>query len=402
MSDFAHSAGSQAVVAPGVPMMSFFDGIMSDVLKTGCVRLFDAGASDIRIQSDDFVFAYINRAWVRVSDRRLEDGEVRLLIPEFYRSHAALGILGDGTPLDFELTIQPDPIGNPDFTLRCRANISRARVGNVSEGFSIVLRTIPGLPREWSSLQIEDEITENFFPSQGLVLVIGITGSGKSTLLSSAMRYRIETLKAPVAIGSYEEPIEYIYPRLPRGEMPEVSQSQIGTQLSSFDLVAPNVLRRKFDVVLVGEMRDKKSVETAVQVSDTGHATYATLHAETPATAFPRIIGEFPYDSQPSIANKLLDNTKLIVAQKIVPTTRGKGMAFRSWCVFDRALKEELRMHEHFQWSKLIRERMEAGRSSFEHRALPAFRDGILDMDGFMAVSGMNRREAAAFIEANP
>lgn len=386
----------------GIPQLAISSGIMMDVIKAGCVSLFEAGASDIRIQSDDYVFAYLNRRWVRVSDRRLEDGEVRLLIPDFYKSHSALGILGDGAPLDFELTIQPDPVNRPSYTLRCRANISRGRIGNVAEGFSIVLRTIPGLPREWSTMGIEDDITENFFPTQGLVLVIGITGSGKSTLLSSAMRYRIQSIGSPVAIGTYEDPIEYIYPRLPDGKMPEVAQIQVGTQLADFKLVAPNVLRRKFDVVIVGEMRDKLSVETAIQVADTGHATYATLHAETPATAFPRVIGEFPYDSQPSIATKLLDNTRLIVAQKIVPTTQGKGMAFRSWCVFDRSLKEELRSCEHFQWSSKIRARMDANGSSFEQRALPAYREGILDMDGFMAVSGMNLREARDFMEANP
>jgi defect in organelle trafficking protein DotB len=383
------------------PQIDFSSGMLTDVIASGAAALFKANASDIRIQSDDYVFAYINRRWERASDRRLDDGEMRALVNFFYKSMAGLGILGDGRPLDFELTLQPDK-DNPDETLRCRANVTRSRVGNVSDGISIVLRTIPTLPAKWEDLKIEDEITESFFPAQGLVLVIGITGSGKSTLLSSSVRYRIEKMGKPIAIGTYEDPVEYVYPRLPGGEMPEVAQVQLKSHLAEFNLVSPNVLRRKYDVVLIGEMRDKESVETGLLVADTGHATYGTLHAETPASAIARIISEFPFDAQPSIATKILDNTRMIVAQKIERTKEGKGLAFRSWCVFDRALKETLGEHPYPQWSRLIRERMRRDGSTFEQRALPALRAGIIDNDAFMHISGMNHREAREFLEANP
>lgn len=384
-----------------VPQLMFTQGMLTDVLSAGAASLFHAGASDIRIQSDDYVFAYINRRWERASDRRLDDGEMRTITSFLYKSMSGLGILGDGVPLDFEVTLQPNR-DNPDDILRCRANITRSRVGHVGDGISIVLRTIPTLPIKWEDLNIEPDITENFFPSQGLVLVIGITGSGKSTLLSSSIRYRIETLGQPIAIGSYEDPVEYVYPRLPGGRMPEVAQIQLKSHLKEFSLVSPNVLRRKYDVVLIGEMRDRESVETGLLVSDTGHATYGTLHAETPASAIARIISEFPFDAQPAIATKLLDNTRMIVAQKIERTTSGKGLAFRSWCVFDRALKEQLGEHPYPQWSRLIRERMRLDGSTFEQRALPALRQGIIDFDAFMRIAGMNHREARQFLEANP
>lgn len=382
------------------PILHFQSGNLMDVLESGCAQLFDAGASDIRIQSDDFVFAYINRTWMKASDRRLDDGELRAIVSAFFKSQSGLGLLGEGVPLDFELTLQPDK-DDPDVLLRCRANVTRSRVGNVSDGVSIVLRTIPSLPRRWEDLGIEPEITDAFFPSQGLVMVIGITGSGKSTLLSSSIRYRIESMGQSVAIGTYEDPVEYVFPRLPGGKMPEVSQVQLRSHLAKFDLVSPNVLRRKFDVVLIGEMRDKESVETGLLVSDTGHATYATLHAETPATAFPRIINEFPYDSQPSIATKLLDNTRMVVAQKIERTVEGKGLAFRSWCAFDRDLKEELGAVPYHEWPRKIRERMAREGSTFEHRALGPLRAGVIDLDAFKRLSGMNTREAADFVEAN-
>lgn len=383
-----------------IPKIDISSGYVVDVVSKGAKDLFDARASDIRIQSDDYIFAYIDRVWVPVSSRRLDDGQVKLLISSFYKSQSGLGLLGEGRPLDFELTLQPDP-NDPDVTIRCRANVTRCRVGNVADGASIILRTIPGLPVKWDDLNIEPEITDAFFPAQGLVIVIGVTGSGKSTLLSSSIRRRQETMQVPVAIGTFEDPVEYVYPRLSGGLMPEVSQVQVHTHLKEFGLVSPNILRRKFDVVVIGEMRDRQSVETGVMVADTGHATYATLHTETPATAFGRIISEFPYDAQPSIATKILENTRLIVAQKIVRTVEGKGLAFRSWCAIDRNLKEAMAERPHFDWSKMVRDRMRADKTTFEDRALGPYRQGVISLDTFMALASMNKREAEVYLEAN-
>lgn len=381
------------------PLMVALDGNVCSQVIRAAEMLFQHGASDIRIQSDDYIFAYIDRVWVRRSERRMDDGEMRALVSFLYRGQGGLGILGDGKPLDFEAVMQPDPDTDPDRVLRCRANITASRVGIEANGVSIVLRTIPGLPRKWVDMNVEPEITESFFPSQGLVLVVGITGSGKSTILSSSVRYRIEDIKKPVAIVLYEDPTEYIFPRLPCGSMPEVSQVQIGRNLAEFSMVSPNVLRRKADVVMIGEMRDKASIETAMVVADTGHATYGTLHAETPATAFTRVISEFPVEQQPAIATKMLDNIRVIVAQKIETDVTGKPLALRSWCVFDRALKYALADHPFPQWSRLIREHMTRLRTTFEDRAFPYYRDGRIDLDGFMRFSSFNHAEAKAYLK---
>lgn len=376
------------------------DGDVCIQLIRGAEELFKLGASDIRIQSDDFIFAYINRTWVKSSNRRLEDGEIRAIVCYLYSGQSGLGLLGDGKPLDFEAVMQPDPDNDPDRTLRCRSNITASRVGIVANGISIVLRTIPDLPMKWDSMNVEPEITEAFFPSQGLCLVVGITGSGKSTFLSSSVRYRIEVIKKPIAIGTYEDPVEYVFTRLPLGGMPEVAQIQIGRNLAEFGLVAPNVLRRKYDVVLVGEMRDKPSIETAMLIADSGHATYGTLHAETPATAFTRVISEFPVEQQPAVATKMLENIRIIVAQKIERTIAGKGLAVRSWCVFDRELKEELGDQPYPKWARMIRNHMNKRGTSFDERSWTLLRDGVIDLDAFTRLSGMNLREARDFLSA--
>lgn len=401
--------------AAPVPMIDLSAGLLLNVIDGGVDSLFAAGASDITIQSDDFLWAYINRRHVQVTNRRLDDGEVAGIVRHLYGSDGVFGMLGAGQGIDFEVDIRPRLDSSrddfdPDYSVRCRVNVTSCRVGNASNGYSITMRTIPGIPPAFESLNLPAEIAENFFPSQGLVFVVGITGSGKSTLLAAHNRARLENTANPVKIGTYEDPIEFVYPRLPMvqgdvssaaARMPEVSQVQVGTHLKDFAFAAPNALRRKFDVLIMGEMRDRESVETGLLLAATGHATYATLHCETPAEAVARVVSEFPYDAQPAVANKLLSNLRLVVAQKIERDVNGKGRAFRSWCIFDQAFKAELFEHQHQNWGRLIGARMKQGGSTFAQQAFGPLMKGEITEEAFANIAGFNPVEARQYIAAN-
>lgn len=403
----------QANMTAQAPMIDLNAGPLFEMVDRGIDALFRAGASDITLQSDDYIWAYINRRHTCVSTRRLDDGDLTMLTTHYYPGgESGLAILGSGVPLDPEVTIRPrlDPNlqdYDPDYVVRCRANITKCRVSSVASGISITLRTIPGLPPRIDSLQLPADVVDNLFPSQGLVLVVGITGSGKSTLLAAANRHRLEQEDDPVKILTIEDPIEFIYPRLPskteqggppRPRMPEVSQVQLHSHLNSFALAAPNVLRRKGDVIVMGEMRDRESVETGLLLAATGHCTYATVHCETPAEVIGRIVSEFPYDSQPSVANKLLDNLRLVVAQKIDRDESGKGRAFRSWCVFDQAFKAALAETPFPQWARQIRERMVSRKHDFASQALEVLRAGQINQATFARVAGFNPTETRDYL----
>lgn len=388
-------------------MIDFSAGPLIRQFERGMDALFSAGASDVTVQSDDYIWAYIDRQHVQASTRRLEDGEANQLVRAlFHGGDSAFGLLGSGKALDFEAIIRPRmDEGDLDYMVRCRANVTRSRVGGVASGVSITLRTIPGLPPKLEALGLPVDIVENLFPSQGLILVVGITGSGKSTLLASCNRERLENASRPVKIMTVEDPIEFVYSRLPsmgveRGvaRMPEVSQIQIGEHLREFSLVAPNILRRKGDVIVMGEMRDPESVTTGLLLSQTGHATYATLHCETPAEAIGRIVTEFPVEAQAGVANKLLGSLRLIVAQKIVRDAAGVGRAFRSWCVFDQSFKAQLYEHPYQVWARMITQRLEDKAQTFARQALPMYRSGQLLIEGFSDVAGFNPAETRAFL----
>ena len=398
----------EAARAMSHPMIDFTGGDLHSAFERGVDALFAAGASDITVQSDDYIWAYINRRHVQASTRRLEDGEVSALLRKMYGSEGAFGILGSGSALDFEATIrarmdESRPDYDPDYSVRCRANATRARVAGVANGTSITLRTIPGLPPKIEDLNLPENIVQTIFPTQGLVLVVGITGSGKSTLLAACNRARLENAERPVKIMTVEDPIEFVYARLPSqtpgtARMPEISQVQIGTHMREFAAVAPNILRRKGDVIIMGEMRDAESVSTGLLLAQTGHATYATLHCETPAEAIARVVTEFPEDAQPGVATKLLGDLRLIVAQKIVRDRSGKGRAFRSWCVFDQDLKTRLAEHPYPMWARMITKELQAKGQSFADQARQALIDGLISEQTFAEVAGFNPLEARKYL----
>jgi defect-in-organelle-trafficking protein DotB len=399
-----------------LPIINLSGVAIIKAIDQGIDELFQHGVSDITIQADDYIWAYHGRIHKCVSTRRLDESEVSSLVRHYYKSDGAFGMLGSGQPLDFEVEIRPkvhDTPPDPDYLVRCRVNVTRCRVAGVADASSITLRTIPGLPPRLSDLNLEKEITETLFPAQGLVLIVGETGSGKSTLLAAANRQRQERVDKPVKILTFEDPIEFVYARLPvwseekklpgppvKPRMPEVSQVQIGRHLKSFDDVTRNILRRKADVIVMGEMRDRVSVETGLLLAQTGHATYGTLHCETPAQAIPRVISEFETEAQPSVANKLLDSLRLVVAQKIVADTKGKGRAFRSWIVFDHKLKMRMTEIPFAKWSNFLTEHMSKSGADFASQASAACLAGEISNEAFGYVAGFNPLEVREYFAA--
>jgi defect-in-organelle-trafficking protein DotB len=370
-----------------------FDATTFDDMLAWAVTV---GASDLKIQSGDHVCAHIYGRWTPVTKRRLENAEVEFILSTKY-GPTAVSRLDQGESLDFRLSA----VKTLDNVLGFRANATRSRVGALARGISITARAIPGLPPKWDSLGIEPELDEAFFPEYGLILVVGVTGSGKSTLMASSVRQRLEG-ELPVSVGTYEDPVEFTYGDLGMGRMPLVSQVEIGlgSDLRAFDRAGPNAMRRKFDVIIAGELRDRQSIEAGLELASTGHAVLATLHVETPAQAVDRIVSFFPYDAQPAVASKLRSVLRVVVAQKLARTTQGKRTAIRSWLVFDREVKDKMGSAPYHEWPRLLSSVVRERGSAFEQRAVELLRSGVIDLGTFCAVSEMTRREAQAYIDA--
>ncbi|MCX8016553.1 MAG: ATPase, T2SS/T4P/T4SS family [Rhodocyclaceae bacterium] len=372
-------------------------GFTREDFKEFIARIYALGASDIKIQSNDFVWADINRRWQPITSRRLEPNEVQRALV-MLNDQSALGLVNGGDPVDDRVDLALDTRNIREF----RLNATGAMVAGVRDGITITLRAIPSEIPTLERLGIEQEIVDNFFPRYGLILVVGTTGSGKSTLLAASLRHRLVNRRHdPVAIGTYEDPIEYGLKGLAQGHMPEPTQVAIGPgrHIREWERVGPNAMRRRLDVIWMGEIRDIESARTGLELARTGHAVMSTLHVDTPAEAFDRLIKFFPKEVQESEAYAILSQLRMIVAQKLARTTDGSKMAFRSWIVLDRATKDRLAQEDYSRWAMIVRDIVRERGNDFETSALAALKQGLITGETFREVAGLTPAEARAYVE---
>lgn len=354
------------------------------------------GVSDITISSDDHIWVKASKSYARVTSRLIGAVEVELILSILYGA-TGYGILSSGEALDWSVSAKV----SRDEVLYFRGNATPTRVAAVDKGIQITLRPIPGIPPRLADLGIESDITDNLFPAYGLVLVVGTTGSGKSTLIAASNRERLEVhTDRPVKIITFEDPIEFPLNGITES-MPQPSQVEIGRgrHLNGFAQAGPNAMRRSADVILMGEMRDRETVEVGFEMSMTGHAVYSTLHVDTPAEVFDRMVSYFPVDGQPAAANKLLSVSRIFVAQKLARGVDGKVRAFRSWLVMDREVRARLGALSYDKWAQEARQIMRERRTDFDTAVLRSYAEGQISDRVAMEVANLTRREFEGELE---
>jgi len=201
------------------------------------------------------------------------------------------------------------------------AGLGRFRVNIFSQrgSMSMVFRVIPfGVPTV-AELNLPPVIQKIAMESRGLVLVTGATGSGKSTTLASIIDY-INTQRT-LHIITVEDPIEFLH----RDKKSIINQREIGSDTENFPTALKYALRQDPDVILVGEMRDLETVETAMHAAETGHLVLATLHTIDAPESINRIISVFPPHQHRQIRAQLSGVLRAVISQRLVPRADGKG-----------------------------------------------------------------------------
>jgi twitching motility protein PilT len=184
---------------------------------------------------------------------------------------------------------------------------------------SAVYRLIPYEIRGFGELGLPGIIEKLCDKPRGLVLCTGPTGSGKSTTLA-AMIDKVNR-ERPVHIVTIEDPIEYLHTH----KKAEVNQRELHSDTHSFANALRSVLREDPDVVLIGEMRDLETIESAIRIAETGHLTFATLHTNSAAQTIHRIVDVFPDHQQPQVRAQLSLILEGILCQSLLPRSDGKG-----------------------------------------------------------------------------
>ena len=195
---------------------------------------------------------------------------------------------------------------------RCRAHLFLQQ-GQPSIAIRLLAEGIPGI----ETLGLPEVVHTFADFSKGLVLVTGETGSGKSTTLASLIDHINH--RRPVHVITLEDPIEYLY----QPDLALINQREIGRDTLNFATGLRSALREDPDVLLVGEMRDLETVETAILAAETGHLVFATLHTGSAVEAIDRIVNVFPEGRQPLIRTTLSMTLKAVLSQRLLPRKGG-------------------------------------------------------------------------------
>jgi twitching motility protein PilT len=265
-----------------------------------------AGASDIHLKAGLPPMFRVDGSLVPLKDaRRLPPEEI---------ARMSLGIMNDYQKEKYKQTNEVDLAYGVPGLGRFRVNIFQQR-GTLG----VVLRVIPFKIQTIESLMLPKVLEKVAGEQRGLVLVTGTTGSGKSTTLA-AMIDHINTTET-CHIMTIEDPIEFLI----RDKRSIVNQREVGVDTMSFGQALKSALRQDPDVILVGEMRDLETIETALTAAETGHLVMSTLHTLDATETVNRIISAFPPYQQKQVRLQLGSVLKAVVSQRLVPRSDGKG-----------------------------------------------------------------------------
>jgi twitching motility protein PilU len=225
---------------------------------------------------------------------------------------------------------------------------------------SIVARNIKlDIPR-FEDLKLPAVLLETIMLKQGLMLFVGATASGKSTSLAALIDYRNRNSSGHIV--TIEDPIEYIH----RHKRSIINQREVGVDTRSFHAALKNTLRQAPDVVLIGEIRDRETMEHALAFADTGHLVISTLHAHNAHQALDRIINFFPEERRAQLLHDLGNNLKAFVSQRLVRTRDGQRRAAVEVMLGTPTIADLIRSNEFADLKGIMEKSAELGMQTFD------------------------------------
>ena len=337
----------------------------------------ESGASDVALQTGSPAFVEIDGKLRRATAAALGRTEMEMLVEGLF-NETGVSILRSGEAIDCSKTVQRDRLRRRRF----RVNISPAEVDH-SFAVSIALRVMPEAVPTLDELAIEAGIVEAWELCAGLTLVTGVPGSGKSTLLAAGTRRLLETGSG--RIQSFEAPIEYVFDGI-GGDGALMSSAEIPRHFRTFAEGLRSSLRRRPAAVLVGEARDRETVEAVVRAADYGIAVYSTAHTTGVAATIRRLLAEFPAEERDERGAALVDVLHMVVTQVLAANPGGGRTALREWLVFDSELKSALLERPQREWPVLISERLADRGTHLVGAAKRAFDEGSLGRSDYLRI----------------
>ena len=350
------------------------------------------GASDIAFQTGSPAFVEIDGRLVRATGAAL-DGAVMGRLCELLHDATGEGLLRAGRAIDCSHTV----VLGRGLSQRFRCNLAPVQ-GAGGFAVNITLRVLPGRPPSFAELGIEDEIVRSWDLCRGLTLVTGVPGSGKSTLLAAGTRRLLE--RGAGRIQSYEAPIEYVFDGIAT-DTALMSSAEIPRHFPSFAEGLRSSLRRRPAAVVVGEARDRETVDAVVRAADYGIAVFSTAHTVGVAATVRRLLAEFPTHERAERGAALIDAMTLVVTQVLLPNPKGGRTALREWLVFDAGLKAALLESRRQAWPAKIAAALAATGNDLAASARRAHAGGLIAEDALRRILAGSGTPAEAATEGS-
>ena len=253
---------------------------------------------------------------------------------------------------------------------RFRINVFRQR-GSVGVVVRKIKTEIPSI----EELGLPDTLKDIAMTKRGLALVTGATGSGKSTTQAAMIDYRNERTAGHII--TVEDPIEFVHPH--KGCI--VNQREVGLDTSSFNEALRNTLRQAPDVILIGEVRDRETMEAAITFADTGHLCLATLHSNNANQAIERVMNFFPLERHAEIYLQLSLNLRAIISQRLIPGVDGKRVAALEIMIDTPRVKDLIKKGEIDTLKEAMEQSTQEGGQTFDQALFALYQRGLIDTE---------------------
>ena len=327
-------------------------------------KMIEVGGSDLHIKANSVVRARINGNIVQFSGGIFSKEDALIFAKELLKGRFA----------EFVEHKELDLVYPYDEHNRFRVNIFFQM-----DGVSAVFRVIPVKIPSFEELHLPDIVKSFTQKERGLVLVTGVTGSGKSTTLAALINEI--NLKKKKHIITIEDPIEFVHKD--RGCI--INQRSVGQDTISFSNALRAALREDPDIILVGEMRDKETINLALHAADTGHLVFSTLHTIDAKETINRIIAQFPTDEQNRVRLSVAGVLQGVISQRLVPTVDGGRRAAMEILVRTPTIEKLIMENRDYE----IRDAIEAGKDhyksqSFDQSILDLYNSGVISKEQAM------------------
>jgi twitching motility protein PilU len=282
--------------------------------------------------------------------------------------------------------MSPDQIKTFEETMEMNLSFGVQQVGNFRVNIfrqrgsiSIVVRFILGNIPKLDSLELPSVLGELIMEKRGLILIVGATGSGKSTTIASMLDHRNANRAGHIL--TVEDPIEYLF----KHKKSIVNQREIGLDTADWGAALKNAMRQAPDCILIGEIRDKETMQAAIAYAQTGHMCLATLHANNSYHALNRIISFFPLENRPALFLDLSVALRSIISQRLVRNKEGKRTPACEVLINTRHISELIERGEVQGIKEAMEQTLAPGSQTFEQDLFRLYTQGIIAIEEALA-----------------